>query len=57
VIRVKSRLLVLVVRVSWLAEKPGCHSGARRRREPGIQQHRNSLFVWIPGPPLRGGPE
>jgi hypothetical protein len=25
------------------------HSGARRRREHGIQLRRGSLFVWIPG--------
>src|SRR4029077_17313210 len=33
------------------------HSGARRRREPGIQKYRHSLLLWIPGPPLRGVPE
>src|ERR1051325_7313855 len=31
------------------------HSGARRRREPGIHKHRRRL--WIPGPALRAVPE
>ena len=34
-----------------------CHSGARRRREPGIQSSTHPFLLWIPGPPLRGVPE
>jgi hypothetical protein len=33
-----------------------CHSGARRRREPGIQKQPRER-IWIPGSPLRGAPE
>jgi hypothetical protein len=32
------------------------HSGARRRREPGISMH-DCACIWIPGPALRAGPE
>ena len=31
-------------------KKPRRHSGARRRREPGIQQSRKSRCLWISGP-------
>jgi hypothetical protein len=34
-----------------LLKKPGCHSGARRRREPGIQECRKIPCFWIPGLP------
>jgi hypothetical protein len=33
------------------------HSGARRRREPGIQNRARSCCLWIPGSALRAAPE
>jgi hypothetical protein len=33
------------------------HSGARQRREPGIQMHNLTACFWIPGPALRAVPE
>ena len=43
----------------YRTQNPPGHSGARQKREPGIQGilAKVSVSLWIPGPALRAVPE